>query len=283
MSKTRTLPHAPVDYVVGGGGNKILPMAAALYTLAAEVPAARVIGTSAGGASSLALGFGVPWVVLEKELAFLLQDRRILDGNFFRFIPALGYSAGDVLRSVATRLLGDQTLGDAKIPCGVIVSDLYAPEDGAKLLSSWTTPKVLAADALVTTVAIPLAFSPQTVRGLDLGNRTFCDGGCTKNFPLDELDDVPTRPTVGIRVKPAKGDPAKNPVRSWRALGRALFEMWMWNTNNAHNTAKSSSLLVDIPSDGDGLDFDLEPAEISRLIEEGRTAGRRAIPQALAL
>lgn len=281
MTKTPLLGNA--DYVVGGGGNKIIPLAAALYEMTAIVPAARIVGTSAGGASSVARGMGISFEQLLSCFDHLFARKRILDGDMLTAPFRLGYARGEQLRKTIHKIIGNRTLGEAKIPCGVVVGDHYTPEDGPKVLSSWGTPDVLAVDAVVATIAIPVVFQPQEIRGLGLGNRKFCDGGGLKNFPLNVLDDEPGRPTIGIRVRPRKGDAAENPVRDWGSLGRSLFEMWMWNSNHAHMTSKSRSMIVDINNEGDGLDFDMSPKEIRAMAYEGVTAGRRAAPQALEL
>jgi len=269
------------DYVVGGGGGNIIELTAALYSADQVIPGARFLGVSAGAGAVLGLGFGSPAAKLLRTYQRLLKGNKVAKGSIINLPSKFGYAEGEALRDAAFSIVGDATLGDALRPVGMLVSDLYAPEDGPRLLSSWTTPDVLAVDAFMATSAIPVIFTAKTIRGLGLGNRKFVDGGCLKNFPLDGLDDIPERPTVGIRVRPPRGDAAAHPVRAWdlKAFGRALFEMWMWNANNAHNTSKSRSHIIELTG-GDSLDFDVPDEVVQGRWLNGVDAGRQGAERA---
>jgi predicted acylesterase/phospholipase RssA len=277
-------PHQ-ADYVVSGGATHIVGLLAATYTMTVDVPAARIVGTSAGSYCAGAIAMKVPAEKAQREVGRVLQKNKALDGGFFNLVKHFGWARGEVLREAAFRLVGDVTLGETYIPVGMFVADTYEPELGPILLSSWTTPDVLLVDAMVASGAIPLGIQPQKIRGLGRGNRLFGDGGTGRNFPLDALDDIPERPTIGIRVKPEKPDAVTNAVRpwGWRAFFRSLMVQLMWASNHSHNTAKSKSLIVDVPALGDGLDFDIDLEEQQERWRHGVAAGRRGALAAKSL
>lgn len=262
------------DYVVSGGATHIVGLAAALYASHRRIPAKRVVGCSAGGYAGAALCMGIAPEKVQRVLDWILQKDRALDGNVFNLAKHFGYARGEMLREAAFKLVGDATLGETHIPLGVYVSDYNEPENGPVLLSSWTTPDVLVVDAVVPGGALPLAIQPQRIPSYTRGNRLFGDGGTGRNFPLDALDDH-ARPTIGIRVKPAKADPVTNAVRAWgwKAFIRSLVAQLMWASNHAHNTSKCAHHIIDVEATGDGLDFSLTPAEIDRRWKEGHDAG----------
>jgi predicted acylesterase/phospholipase RssA len=263
---------ADVDVVVAGGGSNCVSLGAALFELARTRTVARVAGTSAGGLVALALAFGVDPSRFRNQLEGSLHGNRLLDGGVVTLLRRFGWCRGDELRLAARILVGEGTrLGDAKIPVAVVVSDLY--ERRPRVLSSWGTPDVLAEDAAVATAAIPGVFAPQQVRGLGVGNRLHADGGIAINFAYDLFDDNP-RPTIGLRPSTKPLGPV--PVRDVRSVALALGALFMWSSDNAHRSHKSNAVVVDVPAE-DGLDFDLEAADVTRRWAAGVLAVRSAV------
>lgn len=258
-----------IDLVLQGGGSNICGLAGAASALGKRASVARVAGTSAGGLLALALAFRVPEDRLRAFLEHYLADGRLLDGDIGAFLWRWGWCRGDVLRKATQQLIGEGAcLGDAALPVAVVVGDLYARQP--RVLSSWATPSVLVCDAAVATSAIPGVFAPQTIRGLDVGNRLHCDGGVSMNFALGLFDDDP-RPTVGLR--PVNGDPKQlEPVRDLRSLLFALAGLRQWAADHSHASSKVAQTVVDVPGE-DGLDFRLSAGDIERRW----TAGMQAV------
>jgi len=261
-----------VDLVLQGGGSNCVGLAAAALELRQRVRFARVAGTSAGGLVALALAFGVDPLRLRATLEHYLQSNRLIDGDLASFLMRFGWSRGDVLRRAARDLIGEGAcLGDAAIPVAVVVGDLYTR--APRVLSSWATPSALVADCAVATSAIPGVFAAQTIRGIDAPTRLHVDGGVSMNFALDLFDDVPTRPTIGLRPADAADDKPR-PVKDLLAYLMALAGLRQWASDNAYRSGKAHQV-IDIPG-GDGLDFSVPVGEIQRRWEAGIKAARDA-------
>lgn len=258
-----------VDVVVAGGGSNVVSLAAALYTIARQRKVCRVAGTSAGGLSALAFAFGVDETRLIRQFEGSLNGDRLLDGSVLGLARGFGWCKGDALRAAARVLVGEgKRLGDAKLPVAVVVADLY--ERRPRVLSSWATPDVLAEDAAVATAAIPLVFRAQQIRGLGVGNRLHVDGGTVKNAAFDLFDDIPERPTIGIRPRPSST--TATPVRSLGDYVKAMGALLLWSADNAHASAKASGAVVDVDAE-DGLDFNLSVEDVRRRWGRGVLAG----------
>lgn len=262
-----------VDLVLQGGGSNVVGLASAAYELRQRARVARVAGTSAGGLAALSLAFGVDPVRLRGTLEQKLQGNQLLDGDIASFLTRFGWCRGDALRRTARQLIGEGArLGDAPMPVAVVVGDLYAR--APRVLSSWATPNVLVEDAAVATAAIPGVFAAQEIRGLDVGNRLHVDGGVTMNFALNLFDDVPDRPTVGLRPDD-KHDRELRPVRDIKAYVWAIAGLRQWASDNAYRSGKSRVVVIDVPG-GDGLDFSLSVGEIARRWDAGVKAAHSA-------
>jgi predicted acylesterase/phospholipase RssA len=262
-----------VDVVVAGGGSNVCGLAGALYTIAARRRVARVAGTSAGGLAALALAFGVPELRFRSQLEGSLDGNRLLDGSAFGFARRYGWCKGEALRTAAGILVGEHTrLGDSKMPVAVVVADLY--ERRPRILSSWGTPDVFAVDAAVATAAIPIVFQAQKIRGIGNDN-LYVDGGTVKNAAFDLFDDLPSRPTVGVRPRP--GRTFARPIASLGEYAKAMGGLLLWSADNAHGSTKSASLVVDVDAE-DGLDFDLSPEDVRRRWAAGIAAAGAALP-----
>lgn len=263
-----------IDLVISGAGSHVIDEAAAAFAIREKRIPARLLGTSAGGLVTLALAFDVPALRLRDVFDHWLVGNRLIDGSVFNLVQRYGWARGNALREAAADLIGEHTeLGEARIPVGCVVFDYYMTQP--RTVSSWENPKVLACDLAVATAAIPGAFGMQTIRGLGVGNRLHGDGGSAKNFAMDEFDDVPDRPTVGIRCKQPKLGEAV-PIRGIPDACRAIAAGFMWASDNAHMSRKQDALIVDVPTNGSGLDFDLTLAERRARWDRGWAAGELA-------
>lgn len=261
-----------LDVVLSGGASNCVGLTAAAFALQKKNRIARIAGTSAGSLGALSIAFGLSADDAKRLFLTWLQQDRLLDGSPLNVPSRFGYCAGESLRKALSSTLGkDAKLGDAFMPVFVVVTDMY--ESKPVVLSSWDHPNVSAVDAGVASSAMLPVFGAQTIRGLDRGNRLYFDGGFSRNFAMDVFDDVPSRPTVGVRVKNKQ---SVEPVRAWeflkaaKAVGRAM----LYSSDNAYMSAKPNATVIDVDG-GDGLDFSLESAEIERRWACGWAAGLR--------
>lgn len=261
-----------LDVVLSGGASNCVGLTAAAFALQKKHRIARIAGTSAGSLGALSVAFGLAADDAKRLFLTWLRDNRLLDGNPINVPKRFGYCAGENLRKALSDTLGkDAKLGDSLMPVFVVVTDMY--ESKPVVLTSWDHPNVSAVDAGVASSALLPVFGAQTIRGSDKGNRLFFDGGFSKNFAMDVFDDVPSRPTVGVRVK---NNASVEPVRSWeflkaaKAVGRAM----LYSSDNAYLSAKKDATILEVEG-GDGLDFSLQSAEIERRWACGWAAGMR--------
>lgn len=258
-----------IDLVLSGGASNCVQLTAAAFELAKHCHVARVGGTSAGSLGSIAFAFDVPEKVVLDLFFENLQGDRLLDKNVLNFYEHMGLCRGNALRKGIADLIGDQTtMGQAKRPFFCMVSDLYTSQP--MCISSWKNPSALVADVGVASSSVPGLFCMQEIRGLGLGNRKFVDGGVAKNFAMDVFDDVPERPTIGVRVK----QPVDvNPVRQGDALAwaKSVARLFLWSSDNAHLSTKNHARVIEVQA-ADGFNFSLDRAEVLRRWELGKAA-----------
>lgn len=246
------------DVVLSGGASNCVGLASALYALSSKHQICRIGGTSAGSICAAAFAFGLSENKIKDLLEYYLAKDRLLDGNVFNIPSRFGLCSGNALGSALEAVLGKKAvLGDAKIPLFVVVTDMYKAKP--TILSSWNTPKASAIEAVVASSSLLPIFCARPINGLDTGNRLYFDGGFAKNFAMDVFDDIPDRPTIGLRIKTKE---TIEPVRQWEFVkaAKAVARTMLYSSDNAHMSDKHLSRVIEVEG-GDGLDFSLNKEE----------------------
>ncbi len=247
-----------VDVVLSGGASNCVGLAAALYRLSTKVKVRRVGGTSAGSLCATAFAFGLPEQETKKLLSFYLEKDRLLDGNIFNVPTTFGYCSGKVLSKAIENIVGKNAkMNDSDIPMFVVVTDMY--QSKPIVIDSGLCGQASIIDAATASASLLPVFCARPIDGLNTGNRLYFDGGFAKNFAMDVFDDVPERPTIGIRVK---NQNTLEPVRQWEFLkaAKAVGRTMLYSSDNAHMSSKHSSKIIEVAG-GDGLDFSLDKDE----------------------
>jgi predicted acylesterase/phospholipase RssA len=263
------------DFVLSGGAAGIVEIMAAANAIYRRYTPRRLLGTSSGGIKALLDGFQVAPFVQEKIVKEAVQKNRLLD---FSISAKLQYALvkWEYLPEVCDKVLGPKTtLGEAKIPVGVVVTDAY--ESRPVIMSSWDTPQVLVREALrATTALVPLA-PMVTVPSFGRGNRLYYDGGFTANFAMDAFDDDHLVPTIGIRLRSDKRD--VRPIRDVKSRVMSVVRSLLYSSDHAWLSAKNSMRVCSIDSPYDGLNFDQSHAEFSARIQCGAMAGHKFVAE----
>lgn len=247
-----------IDAVISGGASNCVGLASALYELAKKREIARIGGTSAGSICAMAYAFGIPEAKIKYLLEYYLTKDRLLDGSIFNVPSGFGFCSGKAFSAALESVIDKKaTLGDAKIPVFVVVTDMYQAKP--VILSSWNSPKVSAIEAVVASSSLLPIFCARPITGANTGNRLYFDGGFAKNFAMDVFDDVPDRPTIGLRIKTAD---SIEPVRQWEFLkaAKAVARTMLYSSDNAHMSDKHTARIIDVEG-RDGLDFSLTKDE----------------------
>lgn len=230
-----------------------------LRRLAREnVQVVALFGASAGGLASLAVAFGADEERTDSQLEGACSRGRLIAGGPLTLFTRGAWATMDEFRRHAALILpGDPTLGAAKIPVGVMTSDLWTRQP--RLLSSWGTPGAKAVDAGGATAAIPLVFERQKVRGVG-DDHDHVDGGVVKNLPADEADRfhcpvISLRPAIG----PVEAREPKGPLGRMLACAALLHH----SANHGWESDHPDSVVIDVPG-GDGFDFNVDHTEAVR-------------------
>jgi len=254
-----------------GGAGHALALAGADSALDELGPALGYAGVSAGALIAIARAFGIGHARLQAVLERLLQQDRLLDIAPLRLGDA-GLCAWDVVPRTIDELLGrGVTMGEARVPLIVVVTDL---DSGApRYLSSQHTPRVLVSEAARATSAFP-GIAPQlTIPSLGTAMspdiRLHTDGGVTDNT-ADHVWDDRVAPRVALRL--VGSEPLRR-VRHGEPIAQALA---LFNALTfAPSTLKSRRLdgvVIDVPRVGDGLDFSLSTDEMRARWRAGHAA-----------
>jgi len=182
----RSVPEAPrrIGLALGGGGGKggaHLGVLAALEELG--IPIDIIAGTSVGGFVGVlyAAGFSLD------QIAGIFPSfalRRIATRDPTR----TGLIGARKREALLTRLLGDRTFTDLRIPCAVTAADLVS----GRLVVIDQGPLV---PALMATTAIP-GILPPVVRDQEV----LVDGGVLDNVPVDVAERMGARRVIAVQL-----------------------------------------------------------------------------------
>lgn len=170
--------------VLGGGGGKGGSHLGVLAVLHAhDIPIDLIVGTSIGGAVGVLHAAGL-------DLAEIAQVFRATAlRNIATADPSRTGLIGDRKReALLTRVLGDRTFADLRIPCAVVATDLVSGRE-VVLNEGPLVP------ALMATTALPGIFPP-VVHGQGL----LSDGGILNNVPVDVAEQLGARKVIAVQL-----------------------------------------------------------------------------------
>lgn len=267
------MPNPPrkkkrIDLVLSGSGTLFPCHIGAVCRLTKEVTIARVSGTSGGGlvAAAIAAGWSTKRMM---DLSKQVLHGNMLDRSWWPFDRIGLHNGNKIHRLLATELPG--RLADMDIPWGATAVDLWTRSP--VFLSSADYPNMAIADLLRATMSIPFWFKATKIPGM--GDHLYVDGGISENLPMGVWDNIPTRPTIGIRFQSSIGKsiPAKNTKSQVEAVLSSMLDA----ANHTHISKKHWAHVVSIQTKGNGMDFDLTSKEVDKLYQDGWNSMDRAL------
>lgn len=259
-----------VDIVLAGGASHVVGLAGAASALDTRVDIRRVGGSSAGSIAAAAIAIGMVGSGIKDALRKLLTPK-LLDLSWWP-LHRFGIYAGDEMLAALKEVFGDRRMSEVYIPLRVVVCDLYERRPVTISSDHAGHGQLKIADVLRCSAAIPVFFKAHVLPEI-WGNRLFVDGGTAANFAMGMFDDS-SRKTVGVRLcQEAAGDAV--PVRTLGDYGRAVADLLMWSSNNAHISSKRWQDVVNVPAPGSGLDFNLTASAFDERWRLGENAAVR--------
>lgn len=257
-----------IDLVFSGSGTLVPCHLGALARIQYAHTPRRALGTSGGGIVAAGLGTGksVPSMM---ELCQKFLKKELLDPSLWPF-DGYGIHDGERIKKLLREIFPGTMGQGAVIPWAVVAVDMTTRRP--QVFSSWGTPDILKYEAIYNSMAIEGFFKMGRASHPAFRGHQFADGGIAMNFAMDLFDDVPDRPTFGVRFKADTCHP--KPIRSLKDYFLALAEVTLWSANNAFISHKKVSKIIEIDSKGDPLDFDLNIAQIHDRYEEGFEAAQ---------
>lgn len=237
-----------IDLFLGGAGANIPALVGAVARLErASIFPIRVAGSSAGFICAGGLASGLSAGELNDKVTYFLGRGGLLDKQL-NILNGFGVHKGQALRDAIHDVVPG-TLGDLKLYCGAFAWDNEVRD--AVFIDSKTYPNALVADVAAASSAIPGVFAGRVIPGVP---GFFTDGGLTHNNAFDVFDDVPSRLTVGIRIKPSVRRPRQKVDGALDALAGFASGLSM-AVSQTHVPNKRYWQTIDIDINTDGLAF----------------------------
>ncbi len=311
-SQTTTPASLSANAVFAGGGVRGIAHVGALAV--AEERGYRwlnIAGTSAGALVAALLAAGYSAAELYTIMSDL-DYRRFADGNLEGplhlaaardLLFRMGLHPGVYLEEFVRELLaakGVREFGDLRIAeqqtsanpflryrLTVIASDLSSGRM-LRLPHDLATPPASAygldpdrldvAWAVRMSASIPFFYTPVNLVHAGGGISRIVDGGLLSNFPLFLFDEQAERPTLGFTLVDEISEAAahaREPTNNLIAFTGALLDTLLNAHDRLYLDDHARARTIAIPASGIGAtQFDLSPAQITRLYENGREAAR---------
>lgn len=260
------MTDSTIDLVFSGSGT-LFPCHIGAYTAIRKqgFVVKRVAGTSGGAVVAAAIAHGMsPEDML--SISKKLLNKKILDRQWFPWRDYGLHRADKIHKAISEILPGK--MGDVAIPFGVFTVDL---ETGRVVFISRSEKKVPVADAVTASMSIPFFFRAREIRGM---KGYHVDGGVSANFAMGVWDDIPTRRTIGVRFR-FNPNPPRKPVKSIVDFTRATMGALVDNANRTHVSRKRWQNVIQIETDGDGMNFDLSSSDVQKLYNDGYESALR--------
>lgn len=161
-------PNKKIGLALGGGvvlGAAHVGVLKAINELGIQVD--YIAGTSIGAFVAALYAFGKPWYDLEK----IAVDLEWIDTASLA-LSQYGLLSNEKLGEIVRNLIGDVGFHEAKIPLGMVASDVV---NGERMMLTEGS----VADAVMASSCIPGIFKPVNIRG-----EMLIDGGLLENVPI---------------------------------------------------------------------------------------------------
>lgn len=180
-------PPRRLGLALGGGGGKGGAHVGVLQVIEElQIPLDLIVGTSVGGAVAIFYAAGLSFD----------QIHAAFRSTAFRNIAVPDPTRTGIFgqrrrEEVVTRLLGDRTFADLRLPCAVMATDLVSGR--AVMISEGSL-----AEALLATTALPSIFPP-----VARGEMLLADGGILNNLPVDAAQILGAGRVIAVELNDA--------------------------------------------------------------------------------
>ncbi|MBL8020393.1 MAG: patatin-like phospholipase family protein [Leptospirales bacterium] len=259
----RWIAGKSVGIAFGGGGARALSHLGVLDILEKTGLVIDMISGASAGAhvgGMLATGKTLPWMheYFQKH-AIARKGHPFNDYTF----PFVAFIRGNKYRNLLKTAFGNSTIADVEIPFFPVATDLKTG-----LPVTLTSGDM--AESILASGSVPGVFPPIVRR-----EGVLADGGMLNNIPANILKDWDTSFVIGINTSI---DPSNTPFKP-RSIGKIMLQ------------TLDIFMLQSVKSHEEHTDFDIKPdvdafsvTDHNRgreIIEEGRRATRRVLPQLL--
>lgn len=269
-----------VKLVLSGSGTKYPVFVGAIKALVEDgYKFSEVCGTSGGSLIAACIGSGLTVGQME-ALVKRVNPAKLIDLNWFPWSPSEGLIKGNkFLRQLRIEL--PETFEEAFKESGIHVNVVtFNIQRGTHVIwGSRYTGKADLPLCVRASLSIPFVFDavplPYDGSGKLPKPELHVDGGVGANFPLDLFgtgDDV-----IGLRFRPMA---APRPLNSKLDYAMAVVDGMIEASTREHTEDAVHARQIYLDTSGGGLDFDLTPAKIEQLIEDGYKSARKVLDRA---
>lgn len=269
-----------IKLVLSGSGTKYPVFVGAVQALVERgYEFSEVCGTSGGSLIAACIASGMK-VDEMKALVKRVNPAALLDLNWWPFGATDGLVKGKkFLRQLRIEL--PETFEEAHAKSGIHLNVItFNIARGTHVV--WGSRFTAKADlplCVRASISIPFVFDavelPFGSDGVSPVKELHVDGGIGANFPLDIFgtgDDV-----IGLRFRPQTG--AKK-LKSKLDYAMAVVDGMIESSTREHTEDAVHARQIYLDSKGGGLDFDLTPAKVDELIQEGYKSASAALDKA---
>lgn len=271
-----------IKLVLSGSGTKYPVFVGAVHALVERgYQFTEVCGTSGGSIIAACIASGMK-IAEMSALVKRVNPAELLDLNWLPFGPTEGLIKGrKFLRQLRIEL--PETFEEAHAKSGIHLNVVtFNVARGTHVIwGSRFTGKADLPLCLRASMSIPFVFDavqlPFASDGVTKAKETHVDGGVGANFPLDLFglgEDV-----IGLRFRPQ--NKPRN-INSKLDYAMALVDGMIESSTREHTEDAVHARQIYLDTTGGGLDFNLTPAKIEQLIEDGYKSARSALEKAAA-
>lgn len=242
-----------IGLALSGGAVRGVAHIAVLEVLEAEgIPVRAIAGTSAGSLVGALYAAGVPLDKI-REIALETTWKKI----FRPTLPKTGLIDSDRIGSFLREILPVRTFASTRIPCAAVTTDLRT---GEKVVLK----EGAIARAVQASCAIPLVFTPTTVRG-----QMLVDGGVASQIPVRTVrEELGVEQVVAVDV---------NDKTQGEGSYKNIFEIaaqvsMIYAYRNAREEKKLADEVIAVDASGIAL-YDVRKTK--ELLERGRQAAEK--------